>query len=225
MLTINWKCLSFTLLLTFGQIALADVEQTNSTDTSSGNAPSAPLKITVQKVKLDLEELRDIGLDLKHTLTNCRHLYDEVTLQPVSLQTEPEMIANGVLISIPIGVQSVGPPAPPRKNRVDLLMSEIRPVIALLKKNVDDFVSGNKEIDISDAMKKQLDPQLTQWISLVNDLNAHLTKLDSLTQGPPYSNYDIAAEASAIEQGVKQLDRTRKTTYKIMRREGRSLDH
>jgi hypothetical protein len=217
-------CTSFTLalLITLGQYALADAGQDKLPETP--NAQVSPLKMTVQKVQLDLEELRDIGLDLKHTLTAVRHLYDEVTLQPVGLQTEPELIANGVLISIPVGTYPVGPPAPPRKERVDMLMNEIRPVIALLKKNVDDFVTGSKQLDVSDSLKTELDPQLTQWIALVNDLDAQVKKLDLLTAGPHYDNYCIASTASAIQEDIKQLDEIRKTTYKLVRREGKELN-
>lgn len=170
---------------------------------------------------MDLEELRDIGLDLKHALTAARHLYDEVTLQPVTLQTEPEMIANGVLISIPVGVQPISPPVPPRKERVDMLMNEIRPVIALLKKNVDDFVAGNKQLDVSDSLKAEMDPLLTQWISLVNNLDDQVKKLDFLTAGPPYDNYSIGSAASAVQVDIKQLDEIRKTTIKLVRRESK----
>lgn len=222
-----WPRLSLGLLLTvYLTVHSAQAQGPSGSPVStSPQTESEPIKLTVQKVQLGLEELRDIGLDLKHVLTACRHLYDEVTLQPVSMLTEPEMIANGVLISIPIGVQPVGPPAPPRKERVDLLMNQIRPVVGLLKKNVDDFVAGNKVLDLPDPVKGDLEPEFDQWVSTVNDLDGQLTKLDGLTQGPDYSNYAIAASVSSIEQDIKQLDEIRKKTHKALRQAGKNLNN
>lgn len=219
--------LSLGLILAVCPAVVSAQAQDSSANTvpASTASQTAPIKLTVQKVQLGLEELRDIGLDLKHVLTACRHLYDEVTLQPVSMLTEPEMIANGVLISIPIGVQPVGPPAPPRKERVDLLMNQIRPVVGLLKKNVDDFVAGNKVLDLPDPVKRDLEPEFDQWVSTVNDLNGQLTKLDGLTQGPDYNNYAIAASVSSIEQDIKQLDEIRKKTHKALRQAGKNLNN
>jgi hypothetical protein len=210
-----WTLLVASVSLSASAASLSDSPETTATQNS-------PLKITVQKVHIDLEELRDIGLDLKQAMTASRHLYDEVTLQPVSLITEPNLIANGVLISIPIAVQPVSPPVPPRKDRIDMLMNQIRPVVTLLKKNVDDFVTGN-QLDSNDPLKVELDPDLKQWVSLVNDLDLQVKKLDALTQGPPYDNTAIASGAAALQEDAKQLEEIRKATEKLMRREEKTL--
>jgi hypothetical protein len=191
-------------------------------DPAVGSAPKTqnpPIQVTVKKVQLSLEELRDIGLDLKHVLSACRHLYDEVTIQPVSMITEPEIIDMGVVISIPVATEPAGPPAQPRKERVDLLMSEIVPVITMLKKNADDFVSGNRQLDLPDDVRQELKPDFDQWISLVNDIALRLQKLVLLTQGPPYDNDAIASAATTIQQDAKQLEDTRRIIYKIMHKE------
>src|SRR6516225_8812705 len=78
-------------------------------DDNQASVSKPAIHLTIQKVELGLTQLRDIGLDLKHVMSACRHLYDEVTLQPVTIETEPELIANGVLISIPIATQPIGP--------------------------------------------------------------------------------------------------------------------
>jgi len=215
------KGMACILLMSAGGLSTTAFSQSDPPDTAAPQ--DSPFKITIRKIQLDLEELRDIGLDLKQGMTALRHLYDEVTLQPVSLITEPEMIANGVLISIPIATQPVSPPVPPRKARVDMLMGQIRPVVSLLKKNVDELVTGS-QLDVSDPLKAELDPQLTQWISLVNDVNLKLQKLETLTQGPPYDNDSIAYQASSIQQDIKQLEEIRKETEKLMRREEKKLN-
>jgi hypothetical protein len=211
----NYKVTFALLFLCLSTAALADDGQSA--------APNQPIQLTVSKVELGLTELRDIGLDLKHVLSSCRHLYDEVTLQPVSLETEPEMIANGGLISIPIATQPVGPPAPPRKERVDMLMGEISPVIALLKKNVDDFVAANAQCTLTDEAGQELSKEFSQWVALVNDASNLKTKLQSITQGPPYDNYAIAAVASALEADAKKLEAIRHSSFKALKKEGKAL--
>ncbi len=65
------------------------------------------------------------------------------------------MIA-AVIINIPVATQPTGPPRPARKERVDALMAQMKPIIDLLKKNADDFMSDSQVTEYSDEMKTKL---------------------------------------------------------------------
>jgi hypothetical protein len=199
------------------------VPMTPNTSTTASSSPTASLQGGVKKVELNLEKLRDIGLDLKHLLKDVSNLYDEVMIQPVSVITEPELIGDGILISIPVKTVPIGPPAPPRKERVDLAMSEIKPVIDMMKKNVTDFVRGDLQFELPDSVMSQLKDDLTQWVSTVDQIYAAENQLEHLTQGPTYDNYAIAGQATEIENGVKTLEKTRRSIYKIIRKEGKEI--
>jgi hypothetical protein len=192
-----------------------------STSTASPSSPSTQLQGGVQKIELSLQKLRDVGLDLKHLLKAVSGLYDEVTIRPVTIITEPEVVGRGIMINIPIGTMPTGPVEPPRKDRVDLAMSEIRPVISMMKKNVDAFVSGNTQLDLQPGVQQQLQPQIKVWTSTVDNLSTRLSNLDQLTQGPPYSNDAIASATAAMQQDIKALDKTRRDIYKVVRDEGK----
>ena len=186
---------------------------------SASGAGTAALKGGVQKVDVSLEHLRDVGLDLKRVMTAARHLYDEVTIQPVRMITEPEVVGMGMIINIPIGTQPVGPPEPPRKDRVDLSMSEMTPVITMFKKNADEFVAGSRELDLPSDALSEMQPMIKDWIAQVNDLSARLSALEPLTKGPNYDNQGIASLCSGIQQDAKKLDTTRRKVYKFIRKE------
>ncbi|MBY0359010.1 MAG: hypothetical protein K2W82_13490 [Candidatus Obscuribacterales bacterium] len=194
-------------------MALPAVAQDNS-------APAVPLTTGVHKVELTLEVLRDVGLDLKHLVTAAGRLHDEVSIQPVTLQTEPEVVGMGTIIYIPIGTTPVGPPAPPRKDRLDMAMSQLTPQINIMKKNVDDFVSGKDQLDLPDDVLAELQPMTSEWVTLVNDVYAQLQKVLPLVQGPTYDNAAIAAQAIAIQQDAQKLETLRHKIYKIIRKEG-----
>lgn len=192
-----------------------------------GSAPSADQGATlsggVHKVELSLEMLRDVGLDLKHLISAASHLYDEVTIQPVTVQTEPEVVGMGTIIYIPIGTTPIGPPAPPRKDRLDLAMNQLVPQITLMKKNVDDFVSGKDQLDLPPDVIDELKPMTTQWVQVVDDAATQLNKLQPLVQGPKYDNAAIAAQAVQIQQDAKKLEDLRKKIYKVIRKEGKRI--
>lgn len=190
---------------------------------SEASTKSPPLQGGVQKVELSLEKLRDVGLDLKHTLKAVGGLYDEVTIQPVTLITEPEVVGRGIIIQIPIGTQPVGPRQPARKDRVDLEMSSIRPEITLLKTNVDEFMSGHRQLDLPDDVLTELQPETKKWVEIVNQLSDQLSKLNQLTGGPPYDQDGIAAVAVDMQKEIKQLDETRRKIYKVIRKEGKRI--
>ena len=176
----------------------------------------------VQKFVLSLEKLRDVGLDLKHILKSASSLYDEVTIQPVQLIFEPEMI-NGVTINIPVGSQPIGPVQPARKDRVDLAMSGMRPLIDMMKKSVDGFMSGKEELALPDSVIAELKPQFTEWINAVDTMSDQEHQLERLTSAQPYDQQSIADLAIAIHQDVKELDKDRRSIYKVIRREGKRI--
>jgi hypothetical protein len=192
------------------------------TDSSATKVQSVPFKLSATKVELSLDQLNDVGLDLKNILTVSGHLYDEVMVQPVTVITEPEMIA-GTVIDIPVGTQPTGPPRPARKERVDLLMSQMRPIIDLLKKNADDFMHESQVTEYSDDMKTKIDPLFKKWLAYMDDVYAKLLEIEKLTVGPTYDNYAIAERCKLIEKDVKQIDEVRRPIYKLIQEEGKSL--
>jgi len=190
---------------------------------SSTTAGSTALTGKVQKVELNLEKLRDVGLDLKHTLKALSSLYEEVTTQPVSIVTEPEVIGMGTIIYIPVGTQPVGPVQPARKQRVDLEMNAIKPEVTQMKTNVDEFLSGHAQLDLPSDVMSELQPEIKTWVATVENLSGNLAQLTQLTQGPPYDQPDIAGKTVDMQKEIKQLDETRRKIYKVIRKEGKRI--
>lgn len=188
---------------------------------SSSSSSSPPLQAGVQMIELNLQTLNDIGLDIKYLLKAADSLYDEVTIQPVTIMTQPEVIGRGIIIQVPIGTQPAGPPAPPRKARLDMAMSQMRPIVTTLKKDVDEFESGHKRVDISDDARADLHPLFEDWVKIVTDISSHLDTLETLTKGPSYDNSSIAQGASIIHTDVKSLDEVRRKIYKYLQKEGK----
>lgn len=190
------------------------------TDAGSSGA-TAPMQAGVQMIELNLQMLTQVGLDIKNLLKSTGSLYDEVTIQPVSVITEPEVVGRGIIINIPVGTRPVGPPAPPKKARVDLAMNQIRPIVTTLKQDVDEFETGKARLDISDDTRKDLHPYFDSWIKTVNDINTNMKQLESVTTGPPYDNSSIAQAAGTIHQDAQRLDEVRRKIYKYLQKEGK----
>jgi hypothetical protein len=201
-----------------------DISQ-QAVSVATPDAPSLPtLQGSVQKITLDLDQLRDVGLDLKHLVKSLSSLYDEVTCEPMGMLSEPEMVGP-VILSIPTIMTPIGPPQPARKERVDLAMSEVKPVIDMMKKNVNQFVSGQVKFDLPDSTMAQIQPLFTKWITDVNDLYSKELVLEGMTQGPPYDNYKIADQVMSMEKEIKDLDKSRHDIFKLVRAQGETLVH
>ncbi len=186
-----------------------------STPASSGTA----LQAGVEKVDLSLEKLRDLGLDLKQVSTSARHLFDEVSIQPVSLNTMPEVVGRGTIIYIPVSTSPAGPPAPPNPRRVEQAMNIMRPIITTLKQNADDFVAQHKVLDVSDDSREKLRPIVKSWVESADNIAGNLAKLEPLTKGPSYDNVAIAGVCKNIQQDAFTLDKLRRNAYKIIKKE------
>ena len=197
----------------------ATTSATTSATPADGSA--APLQAGVQHIELNMNTLRDVGIDIKNLLKTSGSLYDEVNIRPVTIITEPEVIGYGTVINVPIGTQPAGPPAPPRKARLDMAMNHLRPLVQTLKQDVDDFETGHKRLDITDDTRADLRPLFEDWIKLINDINGQLTTLNTLTQGPTYDNSAISQASTQIHTDSGQLEEVRRRIYKYLQKEGK----
>jgi len=194
---------------------------------ASATAPSATTTLSgsIQKITVDLNRLNDVGRDLKHVVKSLSSIYDEASYEPASFTSEPEMIGPTVVM-FPMLVRPIGmPPQPMRKERVDLAMSEIKPVIDMLAKNVNRYVNGQVKLDLPDDIMTQIQPHLDAWVSGMGQLNTMETALEGMTQGPPYNNDKVGNQALAMEKQIKKLDENRRAIFSIVRKEGEQMMH
>jgi hypothetical protein len=199
--------------------ALADV--TPPATASQSTPARKPLEAGTQVVVLTLSNLREVGTDLKHLQSAATHLYDEVTIQQVTLQTQPELINPGLVINIPVGTIPTGVILDAKPKRVEAAMAEIRPIATLLKSDVDEFVSGEKQLQMPGATQEEMEQRLRQWAVSVNNIYAQLEVLEPLTKTAPYNQPGIAQATWAIVQDAKELDKMRRVLYKSLQREGK----
>jgi len=183
--------------------------------------PGAALQGGVRTIELNLEVIRDFGLDLKKLLRASTDLYDEVTIQPVSLVTQPEIIGPGTIIYIPVATQPTGAYVPPRQKRVDLAMGAMRPLVALMKQDADLAVAGQLQVEYPGDTKEELQPILKAWVGDMQDISNHFAKLESLTTAPPYDNAAIATEVGSLHDETKQIDKSRRKVFKVLQKEGK----
>lgn len=198
-------------------------QHASGTDNAGQSQQTEPLKGGVQKVELTLDDIRTINLDVKHLVTASSHLHDEVTMRQISIEQEPEIIGMGTVIMIPVGYQQAGPVLPAKKKRVDLAMSQLRPLIQMFKTDLDEFMSGQKELDLPDDIRQELEPYFKDWISQVNEASEQLAKLEPLVTGPPYDQSTIAGIAADINQDAHNMLKTLKKVYDIVRKEGKKM--
>lgn len=217
------KKLTGLLILAAATIQPLAFSQTASPPDSTATAPAAPLQGGVERVNVSLDTLQNVGLDLKQLLKGADSLYDEVTIQPVTILTEPEVVGRGMVINIPIGTMPAGPRRPPSKSRVDLAMGQIRPVIEMMKTDVDAFQDGHKKLDLPQTTLQELQPQMQKWMTDVTDMSTNLTQLEVLTKGPSYDSDAIAQVAQEIQKDAKDLDKSRRDIYKVIKKEGKRI--
>lgn len=196
----------------------------STSDTTSSAMPTKIIKGTVQKVDLELRTLQDIGIDLKSILRAASNLYDMATFQPVRIITQPEVIGAGTIINVPIGTEPTGPPRPITKESMDLAIKRMKPIVELLKKNVDEFVAGEKELNLPESVLNQLDPQLNSWVNLVNTISFQYRKLEQMADRPPYDNEKVAGLTASMQTNAKELERVRLSIYKVIQKAGKKIN-
>lgn len=223
--SLNHAYTANTMALALG-MTLATAMAPQTLAQGAATAPTAakpPIEAGVQKVRLTLEDLRTVGLDLKNILKSTSTLYDEVTIQPMQIVTQPEVIGMGTIISIPISTTPTGPVKPASPKRVQLAMSQIKPTVEQFKATVDDFMSGEKELDLPDDLHKTVQPNLDSWMATVTLLSQQEQQLEQLTANAPYDQPAIAQNCVAMEKNIKSLDETRRKIYKTLKKHAKQL--
>lgn len=189
--------------------------------TADSGKQSTPLKGNVETIDLSLEKLREVESDLKRISKAAGALYDQAMIQPMRILTQPEVVGFGTVINLPVGTEPTGPPQPIQKQQIMRAIKNIKPIIDLMKKNVDDFVEDRKQLDLSDQVQQKLEPRFKEWIEMVNTVTLHENQLEQAAQMPPYDNRTIAALSSLIKDDIKELEKTRSAIYKVVRKENR----
>lgn len=177
------------------------------------------LKGEVSKINAALESLQEVGLDVKRAREAAGDLYDEVTIKPTDFNMSPNVV-GATVISLPVHINN-GAMMQPRAKWINQCMSDIEPIVMLLKQDVDDLLSGEKEINLPQTVLQTLKPLFDQWVSLVNSLAANVQELKPLTTKGPYDNEKIAALAGRVQQDARSLEFARKKIYKMLQSESK----
>jgi hypothetical protein len=196
-----------------------DSQAAGSQPPAPAGSTAAPLKGQVQLIEINLAEVRDLGLDVKHVRHAATSLYDEVSRQPVQINTMPEMVGMGTIIQIPVSFSGTGY-LPPRKKAIEGAMQSMRPFIELSKQDVDEYAAGHRRLDISDHTRQLVKPLTDEWVVCISDAYAQFKTLEDLTKGPGYDNGSIASAAAGIDRDMKRLEKAVKEFYKILQKEG-----
>jgi hypothetical protein len=188
---------------------------------NSAVANASVLRGGVEKVELGLAKLQDVEIDLKTAMRATTSMTQEVTRQAVRVITQPNPLPNGTIINLPVGTEPVGPPQPARKEYIEAALKRMTPIINTLKKNVDEFVSGEKQLDLPEDVMTKLQPEFQLWVKSVNNLAYKMRHLEQITYGPPYDNLAIAELSNTMTNNLKDLEAIRLSIYKVIKKEGK----
>jgi hypothetical protein len=191
---------------------------TSNTPSSETKTPSRSFKTGIQKVEFSLEKLREVNDDLKRMTKSVNSLNDEVSIQPMSLITQPEAVA-GNIINLPVAVQGTGDFIPARTEKVNHAMSSLKPMVADMKAHADAYVSNTNQIDLSIPVSAEISPLLKEWIVVVHRLSKEEQRLEQLTVGPSYDNLAIARITGFIQEDIKKLELNRREMVKAIRKQ------
>lgn len=188
--------------------------------TGASDAPASPqLKGSVVQVDVQLNNLTDARLDINRARKAIANLYDEVNRQQVTMNYSPNMVGSMVIMT---PTPSFGATLPARKQWVDESMADIVPIIKLFKEEVDSAIENNRQVDVSDATHKRLEPLRDEIFKSVKSSFDTLAQLEGLTSARSYNNQAISSAANTLDKQMKTLDRSLKKAISLLQKEAKS---
>jgi hypothetical protein len=183
--------------------------------------PSNPIQGGVVKIDVTLNDLRDARLSTSRVRKAAANLYDEVTRQQVTMNYNPNVVGMAVIMTPSPSFS--GAYLPPRKKWVEAAMSEISPIITLLKEDVDLAIESNRRTEVGDAARAQLDPLRDEAFTAVKTSFDLYKQLERLCFGvSSYDNQAIASVAKSLDHEMKTLDKSLKKGIAVLQKEAKS---
>lgn len=198
------------------------VNSSSSSSSSSSSTPStgdSSLKGSAKVIEVHVQNVRDVGLDLKRALQSASSLYDEVTREPVVVGSRPEVIGFQVITLPDVSFDS-SQTLPARKEWVDHYVFEIDKVLTLLDSDVDKVRAGELELKWPPGTEEMFTQLLTDWMNGVEKAYGKFKQLKSITVSPPYDNLAIAKSISELRKDILAVDKVRKNVYSKLQKHG-----
>ncbi len=184
------------------------------------DAPASPqLKGSVLQVDVQLNNLTDARLDISRARKAIANLYDEVNRQQVTMNYSPNMVGSMVIMT---PTPTFGATLPARKQWVDESMADIVPIIKLFKEEVDLAIENNRQVDVSAATHKRLEPLRDEIFKSVKSSFDTLAQLEGLTSARSYNNQAISSAANTLDKQMKTLDKSLKKAISLLQKEAKT---
>lgn len=173
----------------------------------------------VKMLALTMNELRDAKTSVDKVKRVSSDIYNEMTRIPVQMGQMVNAVGTTVInIPVPVGI---GDALPARPKWVNFYMSELVPLVRLMKEEIDEVEDGTAKWVVRDDLKEALRPYYEDWKKVVKDVDSKVTSLQKLTKRPPYNQELAAKEAKAINKDAKKLQKTRNKIEKVFKKKSK----
>lgn len=195
----------------FAQFALAD-DAVPQTAAESTTASSKMLKGGVRGAVLIMEDgLQKMGESTAEIQRSTQLMMTEVTRKETQTIRSPNVLPGGIVIQPfpgPSGTIQFGD-LPPRKKKMDYLMSQLEYHFKLLSNEVDALM-------IPEEKFPSISNEWNQIVALKKEIGDNFDQLRGLTEGKSYDNGKIGKQALLIYDKTNAMDRLRRQVIKTV---------
>jgi hypothetical protein len=177
--------------------------------TPAQNGDDVKLKGGASVVHVEIDNVRDVQIDIKRAKANANHLFDEMTRHPITSY-------NAINTMGPVMMTFIEPTfdmkevLPARQKWVELYMQQIAPTVALIKEDFDAINSGRNTLQFPAGDKEKLDEHLNECFKEIDAASAAATTLQKLTTAPPYNNLAVSKQAVVLAKSLEEMDKATK---------------
>jgi hypothetical protein len=181
------------------------------------NGVAAPLQSQARVIDLELNNMRDILIDVQRAKGCASSLYDEVNRHPMTMVSMPNVV-GATAYSIPQPIVDTSQLLPARQKWVELYMGEIKPIVTYMKTDMDAIRTGEAALQLAPSIEQELQPELDTWGKDIDQAFICTTNLEKLTAAPPYDNRAIAQQTTELHKTMSAMEKTGKRVVKIMKK-------
>ena len=203
----RWMCFLFWSCAISSVAGASDID--GKSESPNKAAPGKVLTAGVER-----SNVKGLLINLQQARTAAGNLSEEMSRHPVSVNNVGNSIGS-VVTTIPQPTMDMTATLPPRKQQVDMYMSQISPIISSIKADLESVRGGETELEVSGKIKSNLDSQLENLSSDVDKAVATNSKLTELTQNEPYPK-EIMHQVSELQKSLSSMEKTGKKMMRIL---------
>jgi hypothetical protein len=179
---------------------------------------SSQVQLVGRTIHADLNELRDLGLNIRQIKQQALSLYIEATRTDLSPNDGPELNVPSAIPKSTMTNIDYSKCLPPRSEWVAYFLNTIEPLTQFIQGRLKTYVSSKVSVLVPKGTSTELKPLRADILTILRKLGSDLDSLHDIFEGDTISNKQLVEVSREIYDDATAYEDLRQRFYEVIRK-------